>query len=157
LLKGRKVSEAQMQEMMDRKNRYYIELIKHMSPKEVVPGGVALLKEIRQAGIKTAIASASRNTMTVLQRLDLVSFFDGIADGNSVVHGKPTPDVFIFAAGLVNTPTRDCLGIEDATAGVEAIKAAGMTALGIGPKERFPMADKVLGTLEKKTLQDLLA
>src|SRR5438874_4823096 len=117
LLKGRTVSEAQMKEMMDRKNRYYAELIKNMSPKEVVPGGVALLKEIRQAGIKTAIASASRNTMTVLQRLDLVSFFDGIADGNSVVHGKPAPDVFIFAAGLVNTPTRDCLGVEDACAG----------------------------------------
>jgi beta-phosphoglucomutase len=157
LLKGRKVSEAQMQEMMDRKNRYYNELIEHMTPKEVVLGGVALLKEIRLAGIKTAIASASRNTMTVLQRLDLVSFFEGIADGYSVVHGKPAPDVFIFAAGLVNTPTPDCLGIEDATAGVEAIKAAGMTALGIGPKERFPMADKVMDTLENTTLQDLLA
>src|SRR6266496_6663439 len=107
LLKGRTVSEAQMQEMMDRKNRYYTELIKNMSPKEIVPGGVALLKEIRQAGINTAIASASRNTMTVLQRLELVPFFDGIADGNSVVHGKPAPDVFIFAAGLVKKPTRD--------------------------------------------------
>src|SRR5437660_4898985 len=157
LLKGRTVSEAQMKEMMDRKNRYYAELIKNMSPKEIVPGGVALLKEIRQAGIKTAIASAGRNTMTVLQRLDLVSFFDGIADGNSVVHGKPAPDGFIFAAGLVNTPTRGCLGVTAATAGIEAIKAAGMTALGIGPKERFPMADKVLDSLEKKTLQDLLA
>lgn len=157
LLKGRKVSEAQIQEMMDRKNHYYEELIKNMSPKEVVPGGVALLNEIREVGIKTAIASASKNTMTVLQRLDLVSCFDGIADGNSVVHGKPAPDVFIFAAGLVKTPTRDCLGIEDASAGVEAIKAAGMTVLGIGPHERFPQADKVMESLEKKTLQDLLA
>lgn len=157
LLKGRKVSEAQIQEMMARKNRYYGELIKNMTPREVVPGGVALLNEIRQAGIKTAIASASKNTMTVLQRLDLVACFDGIADGNSVVHGKPAPDVFIFAAGLVKTPTRDCLGVEDATAGIEAIKAAGMTALGIGPQERFPMADKVMDSLEKKTLQDLLA
>jgi beta-phosphoglucomutase len=91
LLKGRKVSEAQMQEMLERKNRYYAELIKNISPNEVVPGGVALLNEIRQAGIKTAIASASRNTMTVLQRLDLVSCFDGIADGYSVAHGKPAP------------------------------------------------------------------
>lgn len=157
LLKSRRVTEAQMQEMMDRKNRYYTDLIENMSPNEVVSGVVDLLKEIQQAGIKTAIASASRNTMTVLQRLDLVSFFDGIADGNSVVHGKPAPDVFIFAAGLVNTPTRDCLGVEDANAGIEAIKAAGMTALGIGPKERFPAADKVIATLENKTLQDLLS
>src|SRR5207237_3518388 len=75
LLKGRTVSEAQMQEMMDRKNRYYAELIKNMSPKEIVPGGVALLKEIRQAGINTAIASASTNTLTAMHRLALVSSF----------------------------------------------------------------------------------
>src|SRR2546430_17156299 len=129
LLKGRTVSEAQMEDMMDRKNRYYAELIKNMSPKEVVPGGVALLKEIRQAGIKTAIASASRNTLTVLHLLDLVSSFDGIADGNSVVHGKPAPDVFIFAAGLGNTPTRACLGNEDANPGIAAIQSAGKTAV----------------------------
>jgi|GraSoiStandDraft_58_1057296.scaffolds.fasta_scaffold163404_2 beta-phosphoglucomutase len=157
LLKGRKVSEEQMQEMMGRKNRYYTELIKNMSPKEVVAGGVDLLKEIRQAGINTAIASASRNTTTVLQRLEITSYFDGIADGNSVVNGKPAPDVFVFAAGIVNTSVVDCLGIEDANAGIEAIKAAGMMALGIGPKERFPKADKVMDNLENKNLQDLLA
>lgn len=157
LLKSRKVSEEQMQEMMGRKNRYYTELIKNMSPKEVVAGGVDLLKEIRQAGINTAIASASRNTTTVLQRLEITSYFDGIADGNSVVNGKPAPDVFVFAAGIVNTSVVDCLGIEDANAGIEAIKAAGMMALGIGPKERFPKADKVMDNLENKNLQDLLA
>ena len=157
LLKGRKVSEEQMQEMMDRKNRYYNELIKQMTPKEVVPGGVQLLKEIRQAGIKTAIASASKNCMTVLERLELVSYFDGIADGYCVVNGKPAPDIFVFAAGLVHTHTPDCLGVEDADAGIEAIKAAGMQALAIGPKERFHKADKVLATLANKRLQDLLS
>ena len=156
LLKGRKVSDEQFEEMMDRKNRYYTELIKNMSPKDVVPGGVALLKEIRQAGIKTAIASASKNCMTVLNQLEITSYFDGIADGNSVTNGKPAPDIFVYAAGLVHVPTPDCLGVEDADAGIEAIKAAGMTALGIGPKERFHKADKVLPTMENKTLKDLL-
>lgn len=156
LLKGRKVSEDQMQEMMDRKNRYYNELIERMSPNEVVPGGVHLLEEIREAGIKTAIASASKNCRIVLERLDIVKYFDGIADGNSVTRGKPEPDVFIFAAGLVETPTVDCLGVEDADAGIEAIKTAGMQALAVGPKERFHRADKVIDTLANKSLQDLL-
>ncbi len=137
LLKGRQVSEEQMQEMMERKNQYYTELIKNMSPSEVVAGGVELLKELKAAGIKTAIASASKNTSTVLEKLQITSYFDGIADGNSIVNGKPKPDVFVFAAGLVNTPVVDCLGIEDADAGIEAIKAAGMEALGIGPADRF--------------------
>jgi beta-phosphoglucomutase len=157
LLKGRKVPEEVMEEMMDRKNRYYNELIKTMTPKEVVPGGVQLLKEIRQAGIKTAIASASKNCMTVLERLELVDYFDGIADGYSVVNGKPAPDIFVFAAGLVHTHTPDCLGVEDADAGIEAIKTAGMQALAIGPKERFHNADKVLPTIANKRLLDLLS
>src|SRR5436190_13346343 len=62
LLKGRKVSEEQIQEMMERKNRYYTDLIKQMSPDELVEGGKAILQEIRQTGIKTAIASVSKNS-----------------------------------------------------------------------------------------------
>ena len=156
LLKGRQVSEEQMQEMMERKNQYYTELIKNMSPSEVVAGGVELLKELKAAGIKTAIASASKNTSTVLEKLQITSYFDGIADGNSIVNGKPKPDVFVFAAGLVNTPVVDCLGIEDADAGIEAIKAAGMEALGIGPADRFHKADKTIPNMENKKLQDLI-
>lgn len=157
LLKGRKVSEEQFEEMMERKNRYYNELINQMTPADIVPGGVQLLQEIRNASIKTAVASASKNCMTVLERLGIVSLFDGIADGYSVVNSKPAPDIFVYAAGLVRVPTRNCLGVEDADVGIEAIKAAGMTALGIGPAERFRHADKVLPTLANKHLADLLA
>ncbi|HLG62151.1 MAG TPA: beta-phosphoglucomutase [Ktedonosporobacter sp.] len=156
LIRGRQYSEEQIQEMMDRKNRYYVELIHNMSPKDVVEGGTALLEEIRQAGIKTAIASSSKNSRTVLELLKLIPYFDGIADGYSVVNGKPAPDIFVYAAGLVGIPAADCLGIEDAAAGVEAIKNAGMQAVGIGPKERFQRADRVLPTLAGKHLSDLL-
>lgn len=156
LIRGRHYSEDQIQEMMDRKNRYYNDLIKQMSPKDVVPGGKDLLEEIRQAGIKSVIASASKNARLVLDRLDITGYFDGIADGYCVVNSKPAPDIFVFAAGLVNVPTPDCLGIEDAAAGVEAIKTAGMRAIGVGPQERFHNADKVLATFENKHLQDLL-
>jgi beta-phosphoglucomutase len=156
LLKGRQTSEEQTQEMMGRKNRYYNELIKQMSPVDLVDGGRQLLREIKEAGIKTAIASSSKNCMTVLERLEIVDYFDGIADGSCVAHGKPAPDIFIYAAGMVRVPTPDCMGVEDADAGIEAIKAAGMYALGIGPKERFHRADKVLPTLANKTLKDLL-
>jgi beta-phosphoglucomutase len=156
LIRGRQYSEEQIQEMMDRKNRYYNTLIEQMSPNEIVPGGKELLTEIRKAGIKSAIASASKNCRTVLERLKIVDYFDGIADGNSVVNSKPAADIFVYAAGLVNVPTIDCLGVEDADAGIEAIKIAGMRALAIGPADRFHRADKVLSTLAHKRLQDLL-
>jgi beta-phosphoglucomutase len=156
IIRDRHYSEEQIQEMMDRKNRYYNELIKQMTPNEVVEGGRELLDEIRQAGIKTAVASASKNCRLVLERLNIVHYFDGIADGYSVVNSKPAADIFVFAAGLVNTPTPACLGVEDADAGIEAIKTAGMQALAIGPQDRFHRADRVLPTLAHKRLQDML-
>jgi beta-phosphoglucomutase len=156
LIRGRRYSEEQIQEMMARKNRYYSELIKAMSPKDVVAGGRELLEEIRSEGIKTAIASASKNCRIVLDLLQITQYFDGVADGNSVVNSKPAPDIFVFAAGLVNVPTTECLGVEDADAGIEAIKTAGMAALAIGPQERFHHADRVLPTMENKRLRDLL-
>jgi beta-phosphoglucomutase len=156
ILRGRKVSEEQIQVMMDRKNRYYTEMIKSMTPNDLVAGGRDLLTEIRTAGIKAAIASSSKNCYTVLERLEILSYLDGIADGNSVANSKPAPDLFVYAAGTVQVPTPDCLGIEDANAGIEAIKAAGMQALGIGPKERFHRADKVLPTLASLHLADVL-
>src|SRR5256714_11035104 len=156
IIRGRHYTEDQIQEMMDRKNNYYHELIKNMSPKDLVPGGRELLQEIRNAGIKTAIASASKNCREVLESLQITDLFEGIADGYSVVYSKPAPDIFVYAAGLVKVPTPDCLGVEDADAGIEAIKTAGMQALGIGPQERFHRADKVLPSLANKHLHDLL-
>ena len=156
LLKGRKVSDAKFQEMMDRKNSYYTELINKMTPNDLVPGGRQLLQEIRQAGIKIAVASASKNCRTVLEHLNITDLLDGVADGYSVVNSKPAPDIFVYAAGILEIPTTDCLVIEDADAGVESAKAGGMQALGIGPAERFHRADKVLPTLANKHLQDLL-
>jgi HAD superfamily hydrolase (TIGR01509 family) len=142
--------------MMDRKNRYYTEMIKSMTPEDLVAGGKELLTEIRNAGIKSAIASSSKNCRTVLDRLEITNYFDGIADGYSVVNSKPAPDLFVYAAGLVHVITPECLGVEDADAGIEAIKTAGMQALGIGPKERFHRADKVLPTLASQHLTDVL-
>jgi beta-phosphoglucomutase len=157
ILRGRTVSEADIQEMMDRKNRYYNEMIKSMTPKDLVAGGRDLLREIREAGIKVAIASGSKNCRIVLEHLEIMDYLDGVADGYSVVNSKPAPDLFVYAAGLVQVPTPDCLGVEDADAGIEAIKTAGMQAVGIGPKERFHRADKVLPTLANIHLQDLLS
>ncbi len=156
IIRGRQYSEEQIQEMMDRKNRYYTELIKDMSPEDLVAGGKELLQEIRDAGIKIAIASSSKNCRTVVERLGIMSYLDGLADGYSVVNSKPAADLFVYAAGLVQVVTSECMGVEDADAGIEAIKTAGMQALGIGPEDRFHRADKVLPDMVNKHLADVL-
>ena len=150
------ITEEQIQEMTDRKNRYYNDMIKDMSPADLVAGGQQLLQSIRDAGIKMAIASGSKNCRIVLERLGILHAFDGVADGYSVAHTKPAPDLFIYAAGTTAIPTGACLGVEDADAGIEAIKNAGMQALGIGPRYRFHRADKIIPTLANVSLQAML-
>jgi kojibiose phosphorylase len=157
IIGDRKYSEAQIQEMMDRKNGYYIELIHHMTPQDLLPGAIALLDELRQAGIKTAIGSASKNAHTVVELLGIADKVDAIADGYSVEQPKPAPDLFLHAAKELGLQPSQCVVVEDAAAGVEAAKAGGMLAVGLGPVARVGAAHVVLPGLGSVTWADLKA
>jgi kojibiose phosphorylase len=138
---NRHYSEEQLQAMMDRKNRYYLESIENITAKEVLPGAVDLLDELRQAGIKIAIGSASKNARSVIEKLGLVKYVDAIADGYSVQRPKPAPDLFLHAAELLGLKPAQCVVVEDAAAGIEAALAAGMWTIGLGPVERLAACD----------------
>ncbi|MDJ0752720.1 MAG: beta-phosphoglucomutase [Ardenticatenaceae bacterium] len=133
-------TEEQIEEMMARKNSYYQELLQEISEKDFLPGARQLLDDLKKHGLKVAIGSGSKNTRTVLTRLGILNFFDGISDGYSVTRAKPAPDVFVYAAGSVGVPAENCVVVEDAEVGVEAAIAGGMIAVGIGPKERIGQA-----------------
>ena len=149
-------SEADLQEMMERKNNYYVASIQSITPKDLLPGGVALLTEIRQAGMKIVIGSASKNAKTVIEKLGIAKYVDAIADGYSVDHPKPAPDIFLYAATQLGLDPAHCVVVEDAAVGVEAAIAAGMGAIGLGPVERFGgSAHLVLPNLMGVHLEDL--
>jgi len=156
LLAGRVYPEEQMLEMMERKNRYYQELLKQVTPKDLLPGGRNLLEALRAADLKIAIGSASKNAREVVQRLHIASYIDDLADGYSVVRPKPAPDLFVYAAGLLRVCVNECVVFEDAAAGVETAKVAGMYAVGLGPVERVGQADLVLPDLSHVTLHDII-
>lgn len=105
ILKDRPVSEQHIQEMMDRKNRYYLEYIRQITPADILPGALGLLSEIRQAGLKCAIGSASKNTCTVVEKLGIDHLVDAISDGYSVANPKPAPDLFLHAAHQLGLPS----------------------------------------------------
>lgn len=157
IIGNRQYSEAQIQEMMDRKNRYYVESIEKISSADLLPGAVAFLAELRQAGIKIAIGSASKNARTVVEKLGIADKVDAIADGYSVQHPKPAPDLFLFAANQLGLEPAQCVVVEDAAAGIEAALAAGMWAVGLGPSERVGAAHIVLPSLADVTWTDLQA
>ncbi|WP_243458654.1 beta-phosphoglucomutase, partial [Nostoc sp. UIC 10630] len=157
ILGDRPYSEAQIQEMMERKNRYYVELIQNMTSKDLLPGAIAFLDELRQAGIKIGIGSASKNARTVIERLGIADKVDAIADGYSVQQPKPAPDLFLYSAKQLGLEPAQSVVVEDAAAGIEAALAAGMWAVGLGPVERVGAAHVVLPSLEGIKWADLRA
>lgn len=107
-------------------------MINKINPQDLLPGIASLLKELKKEGVKTALASASRNAPEVIKRLQLEKDFDVIVDSGKICMGKPDPEIFFSAADQLNISYRNCIGIEDAQVGIEAIKNAGMFAVGIG-------------------------
>lgn len=130
-------SETEFQQWAKSKNDNYVEMIQAVSPKDVYPGILELLKELKNAGIKISLASASKNGPFLLKQMALTDYFDGIADPAKVAAGKPAPDIFILAAQVVGLDPNECIGIEDAQAGIAAIKACGALPVGVGQAEQL--------------------
>ncbi|GAP07566.1 MAG TPA: beta-phosphoglucomutase [Anaerolinea thermolimosa] len=156
LLKGRPASEEQMNAWMELKNQFYIQFIQQMTPTSLLPGARELLEELRQGGYLSAIVSSSKNTPLVLERLQIAPLFDAIVDGNTPVRSKPAPDLFLLAARKLSLLPAECVVVEDAAAGIDAGKAAGMRTIGLGPRERVGHADLVLPDLQQVHLAEIL-
>ena len=157
LLGDRAVSDEQFDEMLDRKNRYYLEYLQELSPANLLPGAKELLTDARAAGLKIAIGSASKNAPRVIQELGIGPLIDAISDGHSVSRSKPEPDLFLHAAGQLGLDPTYCVVVEDAEAGVAAGRAGGMRVIGIGPPKRVGKADLVLPDLANVPLSTILA
>lgn len=156
VLKGRKLPEAEMLELMDRKNGYYREMIRAVSESDLLPGARNLLLALKGLQIKLALASASKNAPRVVEQLGIADFFDVIAHGGSVEKTKPAPDLFLYTASELGVSPRLCLVVEDAGAGIAAAQAAGMLTVGIGPPERVGAADYVYDSVAEIDLEKIL-
>jgi beta-phosphoglucomutase len=156
LLDGRPATEEQIQEMMTRKNSYYQESISRVTRDNLLPGALELLQEIKAAGIKIAIGSASKNARAVISRLGISEWIDAISDGRSVERHKPAPDLFLHAAQQLGVAPSQCIVVEDAESGVAAALAGGMWAIGLGPGARVGAAHVVLPSLERVCWAEIL-
>lgn len=157
LLGDRRASDERFQEMMERKNRYYIESLSCINESAVLPGVIPLLSEARGRGIRLAVGSASKNASTVLERLGIAKYFDAIADGHTVSVHKPAPDLFLAVAGMLGVAPSSAIVFEDAESGVAAALAGGFNVVGLGPVGRVGAAHVVYPDLSGVTLEQVLA
>lgn len=131
------ISTEKFAELAEEKNENYVEMIQAISPKDVYPGILELLTELKENNIKIALASASKNGPLLLDKMEISHFFDAIVDPASLKAGKPAPDIFLAAAKAVGISINDAIGIEDAKAGITAIKASGALPVGVGQKDEL--------------------
>ena len=137
------------------KNKWYVSYISMMTPAEILPGSVDFIDELKNAGIKVAIGSASKNTPLILERVGIKDLFDAVADGNNVKKAKPDPEVFLTAARMLNVEPSKCIVFEDAVAGVKSALNAGMNCVGIGSGRILKDAHMVVSGLNKMNLEKL--
>ena len=140
--------------LAERKNSQYVELIATMSEADLLPGAIDALASVRAAGLKIGLASVSKNAFTVLDRLGIRDRFDYVVDAALIANSKPHPEIFLNAAAALGVAPADCLGVEDAVAGVASIKSAGMFAVGVGSPDVLTQADRVIASLLEFRLDD---
>lgn len=153
---GNRFSPAEVAELGERKEELYRRAAR--AGVQPLPGVVRLLQEFRRHGRRQGIGSSAPRTNLdlILELTGLSPYFDAVVAMEDASRGKPDPEVFLVAARRLELAPHQCLVIEDAPAGVEAAKAAGMSCLAVacvGHHSRDTLraagADRVVGSLEE--------
>lgn len=139
---GNRLNDFTLEEkekLAEQKNNEYVKLIAAITPQDLLPGIASFIKELKDSKIKIGLASASKNGPSILERLQIASYFDTIVDPGQLKKGKPDPEIFRAAAIQLKISPNECAGIEDALAGIQSINGAGMFSVGVGvPLEAQP-------------------
>ncbi len=148
-------NEEQLEQLATQKNEHYRRLSQNIDPNDLFPGARALFDDLRAAGIKILLGSASKNAKPVLDGLGITEYFHDIIDGFRYRHGKPHPDIFLTAARAAGADPSECIVVEDAAAGIDAAIDGGFVTVGIGTYESLKHAHLFIRSLEELTAAKL--
>lgn len=150
-----KFTEQEKQALAEKKNTHYVALLQSLTPADLLPGVKEFLDQAKALSIPCAIASASKNAPFILEKLGVKGDFQAIVDPNTLSKGKPDPEIFIKACQLIQVQPSDAIGFEDAQAGIQGIKAAGMYAIGVSVGEPLDGADQIIHSFTEITAKEL--
>ncbi|MGC6285508.1 MAG: beta-phosphoglucomutase [Polaribacter sp.] len=149
------VSADEFEKLLVQKNEEYLEYISKMDESEILPDTEKVLDFLIQNNQGIALGSASKNAVPILEKINLLSKFECIVDGNSVIKGKPNPEVFLKAADGLHVPATQCIVFEDSIAGIQAANAADMISIGIGEQTVLHEADYVFKDFTELSIEFL--
>jgi beta-phosphoglucomutase len=153
---GIDLPEDKRQELAELKNSFYVQSLKKIGNKDLVPGSLRFVEACRNAELARAVCSSSKNAQLIIDRLGIGKLFDTTVSGWDIINTKPNPEIFLLAAEHLQVSPKLCAVFEDAESGVKAAQAAGMLAVGFGDKEILKEADMVIETFEEMTVEDIL-
>jgi kojibiose phosphorylase len=155
LLAGRTLPGEQRKKILEEKNQVYISSLVSLSPENLLPGVMRLITEIKQAGLKIGVASASQHVRRVLEQLGIANDIQVIADGVNVQNSKPAPDPYLYVAYHLGIHPQYCLAIEDSLSGIKSAHQAGMCVVGVGKGRHLADADFQCPSIDKLNLEIL--
>ena len=153
------ISEELFTSLMGKKNEEYLSFISKMTDEEILPDVPRVLDYLIEKAQPISLGSASKNARPILEKVNLLSKFDAIVDGNDVSKAKPDPEVFLIAAKHLNMKPEDCIVFEDSVAGVQAANTANMISIGIGEKDVLHEADYIFSDfteIENSFIEELI-
>lgn len=125
-------SQTDKDRWLVQKNEDYLSYLVNMDQSELLPGVLHILQYLKENDQAIALGSASKNARPILEKTNIIHYFDAIVDGNDVTNAKPDPEVFIQAARLLGAENENSIVFEDSVAGIQAANTAKMTSIGIG-------------------------
>ena len=134
-------TQEEKEALASKKQELYRSSLKKLSYRSLSKNTINAIRKLYEQGYHLAIGSSSKNTRFILERLNITNAFDFICDGTMISHSKPDPEVFIKAAEGLGYKPEECLVIEDATSGIDAAKAGGFIAIGIGDAATYDKTD----------------
>jgi beta-phosphoglucomutase len=123
------------------KNEDYLTFVHKMDKSEILPRVEEVLQFLKANHQYVVLGSASKNARPILEKVNILHYFDALVDGNDVTNAKPDPEVFLQGANQVQVAYKDAIVFEDSVAGIQAANIAGMTSVGIGEKEVLHESD----------------
>lgn len=125
-------SQEDKNQWLVQKNEEYLSYIVDMDENEILPGVVKVLEYLKNNNQAIALGSASKNARPILEKTNIMHFFDAIVDGNDVSNAKPDPEVFLQAARKLGITNQNAIVFEDSVAGIQAANSAKMISIAIG-------------------------
>lgn len=141
------IATEQFEALLKSKNDFYLDSIQNLNQSNLLPGVLDLLTQAKERDVLLGVGSSSKNAHFILEKLQILNFFQVVIDGNGVSDPKPHPEVFLNGAKALGIDPANCLVFEDAASGIAAAKAGGFTAVGVGNPNIAKIADIYLNDL----------